>query len=161
MGRSLLTTRCCLGGVTAHNRGLPPLSIQHAITTHELLIHYATLRYCNQVVLWARVEKLGWMCISRLTQTTQILFADLEKGKGNQVSRSPVPSDGEGEKKTETMKGSLIFSSNPPCSPSVSRPLGLDYSNGEGGIPFSTKLAAGLRSVARNYKATRLLTRPG
>ena len=26
---------------------------------------------------------------------------------------------------------------------------------------FSTKLAAGLRSVARNYKATRLLTRPG
>lgn len=63
------------------------------------------------MVLWAREEKLGWMCISRLTQTTQILFADLEKGKGkgNQVSRSPVPSDGEGEKKTETMKGSLIF----------------------------------------------------
>ena len=26
---------------------------------------------------------------------------------------------------------------------------------------LSTKLAAGLRSVARNYKATRLLTRPG
>jgi hypothetical protein len=26
---------------------------------------------------------------------------------------------------------------------------------------YSTKLAAGLRSVARNYKATRLLTRPG
>ena len=26
---------------------------------------------------------------------------------------------------------------------------------------ISTKLAAGLRSVARNYKATRLLTRPG
>ena len=26
---------------------------------------------------------------------------------------------------------------------------------------FSTKLAAGLRSVARNNKATRLLTRPG
>ena len=45
--------------------------------------YYTSLRYCNQVVLWARVEKLGWMCISRLTQTTQILFADLEKGKGN------------------------------------------------------------------------------
>ena len=29
------------------------------------------------------------------------------------------------------------------------------------GSVFSTKLAAGLRSVARNYKATRLLTRPG
>jgi hypothetical protein len=28
-------------------------------------------------------------------------------------------------------------------------------------FPFSTKLAAGLRSVARNNKATRLLTRPG
>ena len=33
--------------------------------------------------------------------------------------------------------------------------------NEEGNIPFSTKLAAGLRSVARNNKATRLLTRPG
>ena len=161
MGRSLLTIRGCLGGVTAHNSGLPPLSIQHAITTHELLIHYATLRYCNQVVSWAREEKLGWMCISRLTQTTRISIRGFRKRKRKPgLKVSSVPSDGE-KKKSETMKGSLIFSSNPPCSPSVSRPLGLDYSNGEGGIPFSTKLAAGLRSVARNYKATRLLTRPG
>jgi hypothetical protein len=32
---------------------------------------------------------------------------------------------------------------------------------GDGEGINSTKLAAGLRSVARNYKATRLLTRPG
>ena len=38
---------------------------------------------------------------------------------------------------------------------------GLLTINGEGYIPYSTKLAAGLRSVARNNKATRLLTRPG
>jgi hypothetical protein len=31
----------------------------------------------------------------------------------------------------------------------------------EGGVCLQIKLAAGLRSVARNYKATRLLTRPG
>ena len=33
------------------------------------------------------------------------------------------------------------------------------HRDGEG--IYSTKLAAGLRSVARNNKATRLLTRPG
>jgi hypothetical protein len=46
-------------------------------------------------------------------------------------------------------------------SPSTGALFRIRRINGEGGIPFSTKLAAGLRSAARNYKATRLLTRPG
>src|SRR5690349_8747223 len=46
-------------------------------------------------------------------------------------------------------------------SPSIGALFRSCQINGEGGIPFSTKLAAGLRSAARNYKATRLLTRPG
>ena len=58
------------------------------------------------------------------------------------------------------MKFHLSFTT-PLYSPSIGALFRGDPINGEGGIPFSTKLAAGLRSAARNYKATRLLTRPG
>ena len=49
---------------------------------------------------------------------------------------------------------------NPTCSIRNTLPL-LAAHAAQSKWRGSTKLAAGLRSVARNYKATRLLTRPG
>ena len=58
-----------------------------------------------------------------------------------------------------------VHSLTPPRGPGVTRtlppPRAADGGHGDGEGINSTKLAAGLRSVARNNKATRLLTRPG
>ena len=60
---------------------------------------------------------------------------------------------GEKKRKKEKTRGKIKGEDSPSRAASAWQRLNGDTS--------STKLAAGLRSVARNYKATRLLTRPG